>query len=88
MRPCLSRFGKWEQARMRELGLEDVAWDPERHCEQCIARHAARDGAAAEVDPAHGMRPRLLRSRGSWTTTPAAAAPRERTRPGDKPKPV
>ncbi|WP_437677655.1 hypothetical protein [Sorangium sp. So ce131] len=73
---------------MRELGLDDVAWDPERYCEQCIAKHAARDDAAAELDPAHGIRPRLLKNRGSEATTPAGGAPRERPKPGDKSNPV
>ncbi|WP_437734964.1 hypothetical protein [Sorangium sp. So ce1335] len=60
MRPCLSQMGKWERAWVREFGLEDIDWDPERCCEQCMARRAARGEAVEELAPPSGIRPRLL----------------------------
>lgn len=60
VRPCLSHMGKWERAWVREFGLEDIDWDPERCCEQCLARRAARGEAVEDLVPPSGIRPKLL----------------------------
>ncbi|KYF61983.1 hypothetical protein BE11_43810 [Sorangium cellulosum] len=60
MRPCLRQMGKWERAWVREFGLEDIDWDPERCCEQCMAGRAARGEAVEELAPPSGVRPRFL----------------------------
>ncbi|WP_437623735.1 hypothetical protein [Sorangium sp. So ce1151] len=53
-------MGKWERAWVREFGLDDIDWDPERCCEQCMARRAARGEAVEELVPPSGIRPKLL----------------------------
>ncbi|WP_437928504.1 hypothetical protein WMF37_04405 [Sorangium sp. So ce291] len=72
MRPCLSHMGKWERAWVREFGLEDIDWDPERCCEQCLARRAARGEVVEELVPPSGIRPKLLLGLGWAKDAPLA----------------
>ncbi|WP_433933393.1 hypothetical protein AB3662_03700 [Sorangium cellulosum] len=76
MRPCLSHMGKWERAWVREFGLEDIDWDPERCCEQCMARRTARGDTVEELAPPSGIRPKLLTDLGWVRDTPSADDPR------------
>lgn len=85
VRPCLSHMGKWERAWVREFGLEDIDWDPERCCEQCMARRAARGEAVEELVPPSGIRPKLLTGLGWAKHTPSADDPRLQSSRRSKP---
>ncbi|KYF83883.1 hypothetical protein BE17_20930 [Sorangium cellulosum] len=85
MRPCLSHMGKWERAWVREFGLDDIDWDPERCCEQCLARRAARGEAVEELVPPSGIRPKLLLGLDRAKDPPAAGDPQDRSTRRDMP---
>jgi hypothetical protein len=51
---------RWEQEKLRELGLEDVPWEPSEHCPWCggATDEQEHDVAAVEESgPKSGPRP-------------------------------
>ena len=80
-RPSPSAMGEWERMWVRRLGLEDVEWDPELHCEHCIAKRAAWEAVMEELASRSGNRPKLRLSPG-WEKIPLRAGRRSRRSKG------
>jgi hypothetical protein len=68
----------WELAWLRKLGLEDIAWDAARYCEDCRAERAAQGEDVEDIAPPSGTRSNFLTPDDGEDTTPSANAPRTR----------
>ncbi|WP_437968559.1 hypothetical protein WMF04_04375 [Sorangium sp. So ce260] len=83
-RPSLSGVGEWERMMVRKLGLDDIPWDPERCCEHCIAKRAARGEAVEELVPPSRSRAKPLLGLGWARSSSSADDSKGRSKRGGK----
>ncbi|WP_437294067.1 hypothetical protein [Sorangium sp. So ce426] len=83
--PHVSARERWELAWLRKLGLENIAWDPARFCEDCRAERAAQGEDVEDVAPPSGMRSNFLTPDDGGDATPSANTPRARSESDGKP---
>ncbi|WP_437814805.1 hypothetical protein [Sorangium sp. So ce1078] len=77
-------MGEWERKWVRKLGLEDIPWDPERCCEHCVAKRAARGEAVEELVPPSGSRATPLLGLGWARSSSSADSSKGRSKRGGK----
>ncbi|KYF75156.1 hypothetical protein BE11_01235 [Sorangium cellulosum] len=76
----------WELSWVRKMGLEDIDWDPERHCACCRLRRADRGETVEDLAPPSETRPKFFVCDDGEHATPSGSPPRARAPRGDTPR--
>ncbi|XXY44086.1 hypothetical protein WME91_29170 [Sorangium sp. So ce269] len=76
----------WELSWVQKMGLDDIDWDPQRHCECCRAERATPGEAVDDLAPPSETRPKLLLPDSGEHAAPSGSPSRARSERGGMPR--